>query len=50
MRGEAPHRYFLTGKGVERNEPVSIIPVTEEDYYKRNAGFLRNIRKEGIEL
>ncbi|WP_254923492.1 hypothetical protein [Pseudanabaena sp. SR411] len=35
---------------LERNEIVSIIPVTEEDYSKRNAGFLRNIRKEGIEL
>jgi predicted nucleotidyltransferase len=35
---------------LERNELVSIIPVTEEDYSKRNAGFLRNIRKEGIEL
>ena len=35
---------------LERNEIVSIIPITEEDYSKRNAGFLRNIRKEGIEL
>ena len=35
---------------LERDELVSIIPVTEEDYSKRNIGFLRNIRKEGIEL
>jgi len=35
---------------LERDELVSIIPVTEEDYSTRNAGFLRNIRKEGIEL
>lgn len=35
---------------LERDELVSIIPVTEEDYSKRNVGFLRNIRKEGIEL
>ncbi|MFM7886376.1 MAG: nucleotidyltransferase domain-containing protein [Pseudanabaena sp.] len=35
---------------LEHNELVSIIPVTEEDYSKRNVGLLRNIRKEGIEL
>jgi uncharacterized protein len=35
---------------LEHDELVSIIPVTEEDFSKRNVGFLRNIRKEGIEL
>lgn len=35
---------------LERDELVSIIPVTEEDYSQRDVGFLRNIRKEGIEL
>ncbi|MCA6502285.1 MAG: nucleotidyltransferase domain-containing protein [Pseudanabaena sp.] len=35
---------------LERDELVSIIPITEEDFSKRNVSFLRNIRKEGIEL
>ncbi len=35
---------------LERDELVSIIPVTEEDFSKRDVEFLRNIRKEGIEL
>ncbi len=35
---------------LELDELVSIIPITEEDFHKRNVGFLRNIRKEGIEL
>ena len=35
---------------LECNAIVSIIPVTEEDFSKRDVGFLRNIRKEGIEL
>jgi predicted nucleotidyltransferase len=35
---------------LEHDELVSIIPITEEDFSKRNVAFLRNIRKEGIEL
>lgn len=35
---------------LEHDELVSIIPMSEEDFYTRNVAFLRNIRKEGIEL
>ena len=35
---------------LEYNELISIIPIAEEDFYKKDVAFLRNIRKEGIEL
>jgi predicted nucleotidyltransferase len=35
---------------LEHDELVSIIPMSEEDFHTRNVAFLRNIRKEGIEL
>ena len=35
---------------LEHDELVSIIPMSEKDFNKRNVALLRNIRKEGIEL
>ena len=35
---------------LEHDELVSIIPMSEEDFNKRDVALLRNIRKEGIEL
>jgi len=35
---------------LEHDELVSIVPMSEEDFCTRNVAFLRNIRKEGIEL
>jgi predicted nucleotidyltransferase len=35
---------------LEHDELVSIIPMSKEDFNKRDVSLLRNIRKEGIEL
>jgi len=35
---------------LEHDELVSIVPIAEEDFQTRDIAYLRNIRREGIEL